>query len=187
MRISARSALPTVAVAVGDALRRHGLRGVLTGGACASLHSRGAYVSRDVDLVLPQETLSSAVDEAMHSVGFSRDGSQYVHPTCRFYVEFPAGPLAIGADDRVRPILVRRGASSTWSLSATDSCRDRLAAFYHWRDRQAVRVAVLIALRNRVRMSDIRQWSESEGALSKFEEFQRILGQARSKRKSRQR
>jgi Tfp pilus assembly protein FimT len=33
-------------------------------------------------------------------------------------------------------------------------------------------------------MGDIRKWSETEGARSKFEEFQRALRQARSKGKS---
>jgi len=37
VRIGARSSLAGVAVAVRDALRRHGIQAVLTGGACASL------------------------------------------------------------------------------------------------------------------------------------------------------
>ena len=41
-----------MAVAVGDALRRAGIRGVLTGGACASLYTAGAHQSVDVDIVL---------------------------------------------------------------------------------------------------------------------------------------
>jgi hypothetical protein len=31
-----------MAIVVGDALRRHGVRAILTGGACASLHTAGA-------------------------------------------------------------------------------------------------------------------------------------------------
>src|SRR3972149_2068169 len=41
VKIAARASLADVALQVGDALRRHGIRAVLTGGACASLHTGG--------------------------------------------------------------------------------------------------------------------------------------------------
>src|SRR5438876_4938131 len=41
LKITQRSALADVAIVVGDALRRAGIRGVLTGGACAHLYSAG--------------------------------------------------------------------------------------------------------------------------------------------------
>ena len=64
-------------------------------------------------------------------------------------------------------------AGSANALSATDSCRDRLAAFYHWNDRQSLEVAVHIARRQKVNLRKIRQWSEQEDHLEQFEEFQR--------------
>ena len=63
-----------MAVVVGDALRRSGIRGVLTGGACASLHTGGRYVSRDLDFVLPETTVLAELDAAMNSIGFRRKG-----------------------------------------------------------------------------------------------------------------
>lgn len=80
-----------------------------------------------------------------------------------FFVEFPRGPLGIGQDVQIRAVWrVRRGAK-TLALSATDSCRDRLAAYYHWRDQQSLSAAVAIALRNRVALRKIREWSRREG------------------------
>jgi hypothetical protein len=177
--IDARTPLADVAVAVGDALRKHGIRGVLTGGACASLHSRGAYVSRDVDYILPADTRLPVVDKAMLTIGFTRDGDRYIHAKCLFFVEFPAGPLAIGSDMAPRPVLVQRGRTKTLALSATDACRDRLAAFYHWGDRQALQVAVEIAKVNRVGIQRIRAWSAGEGAADKFDEFQAAVLEAK--------
>ncbi len=171
MSLSARTPLAEVAVVVGDALRRHGIRAVLTGGACACLHTRGRYVSRDVDYVLPAETVLSMLDAAMAAIGFRRDGSRYIHSKCKFFVEFPAGPLAIGQDSSPRPVLIRRGSLRTLSLSATDACRDRLAAFYHWGDRQALNAAIQIAIANRIGIQRIRAWSVAEGATARFEEF----------------
>jgi len=56
-------------------------------------------------------------------------------------------------------------------LSATDSCRDRLAAFYHWRDRQSLTVAAWIAARNRVNLGVLRRWSTAEAMVEQFGEF----------------
>ncbi len=94
MKLTSKTSLGTVAIVVGDALRRHGIRGVLTGGACAAVRSQGAYVSRDVDFVVPAETPLESVDQAMSTVGFLRESNRYVHSESPFFVEFPAGPLA---------------------------------------------------------------------------------------------
>lgn len=185
MKLTAASTLGTVTLAVGSALRKAGIRAVLTGGACVSLYTRGVYHSKDIDLVLETQVTRSELDEAMGTVGFVRRGDRYEHPDARFYVEFPPGPLAIGNDLAIRPVEVRRSGLRALALSATDCCRDRLAAFYHWNDRQSLRNAVLVALRNRVRMGRIEEWSRREGAASGFEEFRKELQQTR--RKNRQR
>lgn len=67
----------------------------------------------------------------MADVGFSRQGAAYVHSASAFFVEFPAGPLGIGDDDLVKPVEIRVGRARVLALSATDSCRDRLAREGH--------------------------------------------------------
>ncbi|HEY3067927.1 MAG TPA: hypothetical protein VGL09_19225 [Methylomirabilota bacterium] len=178
--LNRRSRLPTVAAAVGAALARHQIRAVLTGGACASLHTRGRYLSRDMDFILIGTTTQLRLDDALASVGFVRVRDRYVHPDVPFYVEFPRGPLAIGDDYRIRPLVRRYGRGRWLLLSATDSCRDRLAAFYHWNDHQSLRVAVEIALAQRVNLRVIRQWSAAEGFPDRLEEF---LGEVRRRRR----
>ena len=124
----------------------------------------------------------------MASIGFHRDTDHYTHPATIFFVEFPAGPLGIGRDIRIRPVLHRIGKEEVWTLSATDSCRDRLAAFYHWKDRQSLDVAVIIARRNDVDLEAIRRWSRRESSLDGFDEFLALLGSrggARHDRKGR--
>ncbi|MBI2527437.1 MAG: hypothetical protein HYV93_15810 [Candidatus Rokubacteria bacterium] len=169
--ITRQSSLADVAIALGDALRRHGIRAVLTGGACASLHTAGDYQSRDVDFVLVGPTTQARLDAAMASVRFLRRGDSYVHPRTAFYVEFPRGPLAIGSDHAIRPVERRRRGARALILSATDSCRDRLAAFYHWNDRSSLAVAVAIARKRRVDLRAIRRWSLAEGSPGGFEAF----------------
>ena len=171
--------LPTVAVGVGDALRRAGIRAVLTGGACASLHTRGGYSSVDADFILLGDVERKHLDDALASLGFQRSGDRYVHPGTEFYVEFPRGPLAIGSDDQIRPVEHVAGRRRCLTLSATDSCRDRLAAFYHWNDRQSLEVAIRIAARNRLRWSVIQSWSATEGHSKRYQEFLRAAREAR--------
>ena len=171
MRLTAGSPLADVAVAVGDALRRAGIRAVLTGGACASLYSGGVYQSLDADFVLAESTDVEDLDRALATLGFRRRRDRYVHATVSFFVEFPSGPLGIGEDFHIRPVWRSRRAARTLALSATDACRDRLAAFYHWNDRQSLAAAVAIAARNRVAFGKVRRWSQVEGHLEGYAAF----------------
>jgi hypothetical protein len=182
VKLDVRWSLPTVAGVVGAVLAARGIRAVLTGGARASLYTRGRYHSRDMDFVVTGPVTQAGLDDALASLGFVRKGDRYVHPHVAFYIEFSRGPLAIGDDYRIRP--VQRGARGhRWlALSATDSCRDRLAAFYHWNDRQSLTVAVQIARANRVTLAAIRRWSHAEGFPQRFEEFVLALRQARRAR-----
>lgn len=179
MKRGGGATLGEVALRVGDALRRNGIKAVLTGGACAHIRSGGFHSSLDVDLVLTSLPAQRELDDVLAGLGFRRRRDRYVHPEMKYVVEFPRGPLALGTDHSVRAVLFRKGNWATLALSATDSCRDRLAAFYHWNDRQALSVAVAIALRNPVRMRIIREWSRIEGAEAKCEEFERELARAR--------
>ncbi|MGH9317864.1 MAG: hypothetical protein ACRD1P_12255 [Thermoanaerobaculia bacterium] len=123
----------------------------------------------------------------MKTIGFARHGNQYFHASARFYVEFPPGPLGIGSDYDIRPVARRIGRIGLLLLSATDSCRDRLAAYLHWDDRQALETAIAIALRSRINLAAIRDWSVREGALAKFEKFLAGLKRARGRRRQERR
>ena len=183
MRITGRSSARDVSAAVARSLERAGLRAVLSGGGCASIYTRGLYQSVDLDFILQGPGTQKQLDAAMASVGFARRGSQYFHSQARFYVEFPPGPLGIGADYRIEPVEIRSGGARLLLLSPTDSCRDRLSGFYHWNDRQGLEVAVRIAARQNVDIEKIRRWSEQERALPRFEVFLKEL--ERFRRRSR--
>jgi hypothetical protein len=185
LKITAKSDLSTVALAVAEALESAGIHAVLTGGACAAIHTAGGYPSEDVDFVLQSAPSQRRLDEAMAALGFRRRQDQYFHPQTRFFVEFPTGPLGIGRDLEVKPVRkrIRSFGPAIRILSATDSCRDRLAAFYHWNDRQSLDAAVRIALKNRVEIDRIRAWSAQEGASERFAEFAAELERARKRRR----
>jgi hypothetical protein len=177
--ITRRSTIADVAAEVAASLRDARFVAVLTGGACATIYSAGAYQSHDLDFIIRDGGGRKALDAAMAAAGFTRDHDRYVHAATDFYVEFPRGPLSIGDDVDITPVELKVGRGRTLALSATDACRDRLAAFYHWSDRQSLRSAVAIARRHRVRMAVIERWSIREGQAARFAEFRSSL---RSKR-----
>jgi hypothetical protein len=57
---------------------------------------------------------------------------------------------------------------------------DRLAAFYHWRDRQVLDQAVAVASSQDVDLDAARRWSNAEGHGEHFEEFLRAIRQSPS-------
>jgi hypothetical protein len=178
-----RSTLPDVAATVAGALRKAKIGAVLTGGGCATLYSGGLYQSHDLDYVLRSATTQERLDGALREIGFHRNGAQYTHARCPFWVEFVGGPLAIGNDHALTPREIRVNRRPVLALSATDSCRDRLAAWFHWNDVSSLAAAVAIATRHRVQMKRIERWSLAEGARERFEEFARRVAAARRRRR----
>lgn len=185
MKLGKGSSLTDVAIATGDALRRTGIRAVLTGGACANLYSKGTYQSSDADFVLTRECGLENLDRALAPLGFVRKGTRYVHQLVPFFVEFPTGPLGIGQDLGIKPVWRSRGSAKTLALSATDACRDRLAAFYHWNDQQSLGAAVAIALHHHVSFAKVRSWSAKEGHTKGYGAFLAELRRARTQRSGR--
>jgi hypothetical protein len=180
-RLDEKATLKRVAIIVGNALRKRGLEAVLTGGACATIYSGGAYQSVDIDYVFNERARGRDVELALAELGFRRLGDRFIHPKLVYYVEFPRGPVAIGTDHAITPVRLRLGNAEALSLSATDSCRDRLAAFFYWDDRVSFDAALQIARRNRVDMRKITRWSTAEGMAERFEEFRRALRRRRTR------
>jgi len=149
------------------------------------IYSRGAYLSGDIDIVLSGRIQLDSLDRAMAELGFRRRGDRYIHPRTEFFVEFPSGPLAIGRDHEIHPIILKSGKQRVLSLSSTDSCRDRLSAFFHWQDLQSFETAVSIALKNRIHWNLVHDWSVGEGHLEEFEEFEREVARRRRSRRLR--
>src|SRR5207253_8946898 len=151
----------------------------------AYINTQVLYQTDSLDFIQQGPGTQRELDEAITSIGFPRKGTQYFHPLARYYVKFPPGPLGIGSDYRIQPVEVVSRGRRLRMLSSTDSCRDRLAGFYHWNDRQGLEVAVRIAARKRVDMEKIRAWSKRENALPRFHVFLEEL--ERFRRRSRRR
>ena len=167
--------LKELALLIADSLSGYGISAVLTGGSCVTIYSENKYVSKDLDFVT--DTIhSKKIKAAMEDIGFALMPEKcFKHPGCEYTVEFIPSPLSVGAEavKKTRSIKTKRGALVL--LSPTDCVKDRLAAFYHWDDRQSLEQAVLVAARQKVDLKEIKRWSLNEGFPDKFEEFAKQL------------
>jgi len=160
--INRKLSLEQLAAIVASALQKAGISAVLSGGAVVSIYTNNAYQSVDLDFITAAGKRD--LSKVMKTLGFAEDGSRHFrHPLSRFSVEFPAGPLMVG-DEPVRDHAEKRSRFGVIRLlTPTDAVKDRLAAFFHWSDRQSLEQAVAIARDQPVKLAEIRRWSIAEG------------------------
>jgi len=166
-----------LAAFVQEHLRRKGIDVVLCGGACVAIYSHDKYVSMDLDMVSTQLIAPKrrSYRNAMEAIGFTENGRYFVHPETKIFVEFPAGPPAVG-EEPVKEILERHEATGTLKIiSPTDCVKDRLTWFYHDNDRQCFEQAVLVARENRIDLDEIKRWSAGEGKSDRFRQIRKRL------------
>ena len=168
-----------VAATVCDALERRGCTAVLTGGACVMIYAEGKYVSHDLDFVITGMELAE-VETVLAELGFRPSGRVYAHPDLDLVVDIGGRwPLAVGQEILTPPRPRKVAGFRLRMLSPTDCVKDRLAAFYHWEDRQALTQAVLVALARPVDVREVGRWSRAEGREDGFKTFRRELGRGR--------
>lgn len=174
MTLNASTPIEQVAAMVSAELSAAGITAVLSGGAAVQIYTRGLYVSRDLDFV--SAAGAREIEAALKKLGFSRtEGRHFVHPCCPYTLEFPPWPVAIGRavihDWGTRAV----GPMTIQILTPTQCVMDRLAAFYHRQDRQALDQAVAVASSQDVDLDVVRRWSNAEGHGERFEEFLRAI------------
>ncbi len=157
-------------------LKKKGIDTVLVGGAVVSIYSNGAYQSGDLDFVKTSMFVTK-LDEAMSELGFKKHGRHFIHPECKqLFVEFPGGPpLGIGEDNKIIPDEVDINGTIIKILSPTDCVRDRLSGYMHFKSRDNLDQAVLVAKKHSINMSKIKKWCEDEKHSEVFVEFKKAL------------
>ncbi len=156
-------------------LRQKDINVVLSGGATVAVYSENKYVSKDLDFISRFLKDDAAIRSAMSELGFEREGKYYFHEQTPYFVEFITGPPSVGDEPigEIREIEMATGILRI--ISPTDSVKDRLASYYHWKDRQGLEQAVLVAKSNEVDLEEVKEWSRKEGKLAEFHEFSQML------------
>ncbi len=168
-KITKTMSIKDFAITVASALKEKDIDVVLTGGAVVSIYSKGRYVSHDADFLSASD--QSTIEEAMHGLGFTNIGKDFSHKDAKFTVEFPGSELVIG-DEAMKPEgSIKDGKFTLRLLSPTQCVMDRLAAFYHWKDRQSLEQAVMVAKAQPVKLKKIEKWSKGEKMEDRFQIF----------------
>jgi len=105
-----------------------------------------------------------------------------VYPDTDFFVDFPAGPLAVGSEPvrEIQEITFPTGHLAL--LSPTDCVKDRLAAYYYWNDRQCLDQALLVAETKEIDLREIQRWSGVENKSIEFQSIREAFVKASRKR-----
>jgi hypothetical protein len=161
-----------LAAYVADRLARHRFRVVLSGGGCVMLYTRNRYESSDLDFIREGIARVYEFRPVLEELGFFMVGTRmFRHPEAAFFLDFPGGPPAVG-NEPVREFREMRLPTGTLRLlSPTDCVKDRLAWYYHNRDRPALEQALLVAEATEVDLDEVERWSCAEGMGDAFAEI----------------
>jgi hypothetical protein len=164
-----------VAAYVQSYLETKGITVILSGGAAVAVYTVNKYVSADIDLVDVYNVDRKKIIAAMNEIGFSEKHRYFIHPDTKHIVEFPPGPLSVG-DEPVNNInKINFSTGILRVISATDCVKDRLTAYYSWKDQQSLNQAVLVAKQSRISIKEIEKWSQTTRNMEEFKIFHKKL------------
>ena len=161
-------------------LKREGLDAVLVGGACVSIYSSAEYESFDLDFVSFEE--GRRIVEVLKKIGFRQtEGRHFGHPQTQYYAEFLNPPVAVGQQQLTRFKRLRTPLGFIKMLTPTDCVKDRLAAYLHWKDRQALQQAAMVASSQTVSWASLHQWAGKEGSLTVIADLKAAVAARKAK------
>lgn len=163
MTISKDTSMEEIAALVCEALERAGIEVVLSGGGAVTLYSENEYMSTDLDFITTER--KKRITPVVASLGFQPRGREYVHPDSRFFIEFPAGPLAFGDRyvDNNEATRLRTSFGAIRIITPTQSVMDRLAWFVHGHDQQSRDQATMVAKHQTIDWQAVFEWAKAEG------------------------
>jgi hypothetical protein len=164
-----------LAAFVADHLRSKGIDVVLVGGACISIYTDNRYSSFDLDFIATGMTSRWRIRTALAGINFVEEQRYFKNPETDYFIEFPSGPLAIGAEPPGEISTLTYSTGALRLLSPTDCVKDRLAAYFHWKDQQSLEQAVLVTQAHSVDLAEVQRWSVHEGFAELFNSIRERL------------
>lgn len=163
-----------LAAFVSSHLRRYGIEVVLSGGSCVSIYTQNKYASLDLDFIDFGSIGLRKLKKVLEGIGFFYQKDRYFKSSATdIFLEFPPGPLSVGEEPVKEIVTLNFPTGELRIISPTDCVKDRLAAYYHWGDRQSLEQAVLVAQDNEIDLNEIERWSMAEGNLAVFQEIKK--------------
>ena len=101
---------------------------VIIGGCALSYYSREVYFTSDIDLAYADR---KALDTALKSIGFEKEGRYWVHEGLKVVIEAPTSALP-GQDSPLEVVVLGEDLQCS-IIGIEDLVIDRLNAFKHWK------------------------------------------------------
>jgi len=143
--ISADTTALELAAQVSQALEAAGIKATLSGGGAVGVYTDNEYASLDLDFITSARR--NRLSAALKPLGFTlaNDLRHFIHPDTDLFLEFPAAPLEFGnrivQQDDIPKLDTPWGPLRV--ITPTLCVMDRLAAYWHWNDRQSWDQAVM--------------------------------------------
>ncbi|MFH1933845.1 MAG: hypothetical protein ABIN18_20015 [Pseudomonadota bacterium] len=163
-----------MAITISDYLGRNGIDVVLTGGACVSIYTDNKYMSYDLDFVLISDD-HKKVKELLTQIGFYSEDRYFKHKNTEYFLDFISPPLSVGSEPVKEIAEITKKNKKLRLLSPTDCVKDRLAAYYHWNDRQSLEQAIMVCRGKNVDLKEVERWSLKEGMRDKYTKFMKLI------------
>jgi hypothetical protein len=157
--------LADVAAAVAGHLKTRGIDVVVVGGSAITSHVPTVYTSMDVDFAITSDASRRQIASALKDLGFEPRGRIFAHPDTEYTVDFVAEPPYIDREPVYEFAEIQTSFGRFRVLKLEDAIADRVAAFLHWSDSEALDVAQRSAAAARDRLT----WERVDAALQKLD------------------
>ena len=173
-----------LAAIVANHLARRDIRVVLVGGFAVEVYTENLYLTKDIDMVNSSYNPPADIQKAMAEIGFHKQGRVYINETTDVCVEFPSAPLAVGDQLIEETTTIKTDHGELPILFAADVAKDRLAAFFHWNDRQSLVQALTIMSIHSIEPSGLEAFCDKEGESGQSEFLRKLWHQVKGKKLS---
>lgn len=153
-----------LAAIVANHLKRREIRVVLVGGLAVEIYSENIYLTNDIDMVDVSYQKPADLHKAMAEIGFSKRGRVFVNETTDITVEFPSPPITVGDEAVTETTVAQSPAGEIPILKAADVIKDRLAAYFHWKDKPSLVQALAVLIKFPEELPGIESFCSNEGS-----------------------
>lgn len=167
-----------LAAIVANHLQRHGIRVVLVGGLAVEIYSENIYLTNDIDMVDVSYQKPAVLHKAMAEIGFVKRGRIFVNETTNITVEFPSAPMTVGDEPVTETTVAQSPAGEIPILKVADVIKDRLAAYFHWNDKQSLVQALAVLIKFQDELPGIETFCRNEGSPESIQLLRHLLGTA---------
>lgn len=169
--MSSMDEMTQLAVTIAEHLKGLGIEVVLVGGLAVSCYTDNKFLTKDIDLVDMTYSKPKAIHQAMEQLGFCKKGRHFVGKNTDIVVEFPSAPLAVGDEIILEYDTISTTSGTLPIIKAEDLIKDRLSAYFHWKDLQSLAQGQGIMLIHGIEPSTLKDFILRESTHAEYDKI----------------